>query len=202
MVELIRAAREKVPGLAIVVLDVTGQWAAQLERVETLDASAFEAAIAVQPGNVTVVSLASDADLAQTTVKVTEDLLKKLAGTESAEPRVLVVLEEAHSLVPEVRTTESRRMGRVIAQSRKYGLGFICVTQRTTSVSKDVTALCNTLVALRSFDEATRDVAGAYATSDLTRVLPVLADGRALVAGRGVHANTPLIVDVHTRQLR
>lgn len=206
VVEFIKAACEKMPELAVVVLDVTGQWQAQLgNAVEITKADDFDAAAAVMERQKTVVEFDLSTDFETSTAKVTKAMFDTLvedgpAGG-SAPPRVVVVLEEAHVLVPEGARKEGEPTRRVIAQGRKYGLGFVCITQRTASVTKDVTALCNTLVALRAFDETTRGVVSAYVTSDLARVLPTLPDGRALVAGRGVHPGRALIVKLGTQQL-
>jgi hypothetical protein len=196
-VQLIREARTRIPELSVVIFDVTGQWSAQFDHVS----KPFDANDAVCAGALTVVELDSEPNVEETTATMTSAIFDELMGSESDEPRVLVVLEEAHRLVPEHGGDKSLGTRQAIAQGRKYGLGFLCVTQRTTTVAKDMTALCNTLVALRSFDDTTRRVASSYATSDFARVLPGLKDGRALLAGRGLHAGTPLIVDVDTRKL-
>ncbi len=42
---------------------------------------------------------------------------------------------------------------KVILQGRKYGLGSFVVTQRTANISKSILNQCNTIFALRVFDD-------------------------------------------------
>ncbi|MDF1479382.1 DUF87 domain-containing protein [Leifsonia sp. H3M29-4] len=74
--------------------------------------------------------------------------------------RVLLVLEEAHSLVPEWNAaaqdgdrTATNGTAKVILQGRKYGMGCFVITQRTASVSKSILNQCNTIFAMRVFDD-------------------------------------------------
>src|SRR5690606_4689027 len=72
--------------------------------------------------------------------------------------RVCLVLEEAHTLVPEWNAvaTDGDRVAtngtaRAILQGRKFGFGCLLVTQRTASVTKTILNQCNTIFALRAF---------------------------------------------------
>ena len=42
---------------------------------------------------------------------------------------------------------------KVILQGRKYGLGSFVITQRTANISKSILNQCNTIFALRIFDD-------------------------------------------------
>ena len=60
-------------------------------------------------------------------------------------PKVLLVLEEAHSLVPEWNSNPVRSLqdtvnvtAQTVLQARKYGLGFMVISQRTANVTKSI----------------------------------------------------------------
>jgi len=70
-------------------------------------------------------------------------------------PRILIVLEEAHTVVPEASTMglgdfESKglvaKIAQIALQGRKYGVGLLVIAQRTATVSKTVLTQCNTFV--------------------------------------------------------
>ena len=67
--------------------------------------------------------------------------------------RLLIVYEEAHSLIPEWNSVANdgdkyatNGTSKVILQGRKYGLGCFVITQRTANVSKSILNQCNTNV--------------------------------------------------------
>jgi len=83
--------------------------------------------------------------------------------------RLLLVYEEAHSLVPEWNATvgdgdraASNGTARAILQGRKYGLGCFLITQRTASVTKTILNQCNSVFAMRSFDDTGREFLSNY----------------------------------------
>jgi hypothetical protein len=72
-------------------------------------------------------------------------------------PRVLIVVEEAHTVMPEPATMgladyESRglvsKIAQIALQGRKYGVGLLVIAQRTATVSKSVLTQCNTMITL------------------------------------------------------
>ena len=76
--------------------------------------------------------------------------------------KVCVVLEEAHTVIPEWNFigVEDRKaqslvnsISQIALQGRKYNVGFIVVAQRTANVSKTVLTQCNTVVAFQQFDK-------------------------------------------------
>ena len=66
--------------------------------------------------------------------------------------QVMIVLEEAHTIVPETFSSGFdsdtqwvvSRIGQIALQGRKYGVGLLVVTQRTALVSKTILSQCNT----------------------------------------------------------
>src|SRR5690606_29778531 len=85
--------------------------------------------------------------------------------------KVCVVLEEAHTVIPEwnfLGIEEKRAsalvnsIGQIALQGRKYGVGIVLVAQRTASVSKTVLTQCNTIIAFQQFDKTSADFLGNY----------------------------------------
>ncbi|MEW6230328.1 MAG: DUF87 domain-containing protein, partial [Bacillota bacterium] len=76
--------------------------------------------------------------------------------------RILLVLEEAHTIVPETNLfgfdkNETPaivgRMSQIALQGRKYGVGLLVVSQRTALVSKTVLSQCNTFITFSLVDQ-------------------------------------------------
>jgi DNA helicase HerA-like ATPase len=143
-----------------------------------------------------------------TVVEVTrvlaEELLDALSGELSAEARVLLVLEEAHSLVPEWNSTSneadkqaSTGIAKAVLQGRKFGMGILVITQRTANVSKTVLNQSNTVFALRSFDATGMEFLSNYMGSDYSQLLPTLEERTAVVFGRASSCAAPLIVKLN-----
>ncbi len=120
-------------------------------------------------------------------------------------PRVLVVVEEAHTVMPEPSTMglgdfDSRglvaKISQLALQGRKYGVGLLVIAQRTATVSKNVLTQCNTVIALSCFDETTTGfLSNVYgrAHAETIRDLPYL---HAVVFGKGVRSQRPVIVEI------
>ena len=77
-------------------------------------------------------------------------------------PRVLLVVEEAHTVMPEASTMglgdfDSKglvaKIAQIALQGRKYKVGLLVLAQRTATVSKTVLTQCNTMVAFSCFDD-------------------------------------------------
>jgi hypothetical protein len=143
---------------------------------------------------------------AEVTHWVTEELLGLLADTMTTEARVCLVLEEAHSLVPEWNSTTyegdqraSNGTARAILQGRKYGLGVILITQRTANVTKTILNQCNTVFALRTFDATGMEFLRNYIGGAYADVLSGLEERTAVVFGRASSCETPVIVRLNDR---
>ena len=104
----------------------------------------------------------------------TLEVAQEMGMTDTA--RICLVYEEAHSLVPEWNSvaadgdkTATAATARAILQGRKYGLGCLLITQRTANVTKTILNQCNTVFAMRIFDDTGKDflanyIGGDYAT--------------------------------------
>lgn len=119
--------------------------------------------------------------------------------------KICVVLEEAHTIVPEWNFSGSsdkasqslvNSIGQITLQGRKYGVGFLVIAQRTANVSKTVLTQCNTVVCFQAFDETSFTFLGNYVGKEMVQTLPNLKQYHAVVAGKAIKANTPMIVDL------
>lgn len=119
--------------------------------------------------------------------------------TDSA--RLCLVYEEAHSLVPEWNSVAAEgdkqataTSARAILQGRKYGLGCLLVTQRTANVTKTILNQCNTIFAMRTFDDTGKEFLGNYIGSDYANILPSLQPRHAVVFGKASSCENPVLI--------
>ncbi len=118
-----------------------------------------------------------------------------------------IVLEEAHTVVPETSFLGDlgdyssnkglvSKIGQIALQGRKYGVGFLVIAQRTANVSKTVLTQCNTVICFQAFDETSFTFLGNYVGKDMVKALPNLKQYHAVVAGKAVKSNMPMIIDL------
>ena len=119
--------------------------------------------------------------------------------------RVCIVLEEAHTVVPEynflgVSDKSSQHLvnsiGQIALQGRKYDIGFMVIAQRTANVSKTILTQCNSIIAFQQFDRTSSDFLSAYMGRDLAEALPRLKPRHAVAVGKAFKANIPMIFKV------
>src|SRR5690606_25717301 len=124
-----------------------------------------------------------EATQAEKTRVISEQLfwLLQQLGPSNGAARALLVFEEAHSLVPEWNAAAhdadrgaANGTARVILQGRKYGLGCFVVAQRTASVSKSILNQCNTVFAMRIFDDTGKQFLENYVGQSFANALPTL----------------------------
>lgn len=115
--------------------------------------------------------------------------------------RLCLVYEEAHSLVPEWNSVASEgdkaataKSARAILQGRKFGLGCLLITQRTANVTKTILNQCNTIFAMRTFDDTGKEFLGNYIGSDYAGVLPSLQPRHAVVFGKASSCENPVLI--------
>lgn len=136
------------------------------------------------------------------------------AANPNADPdaaRYCLVLEEAHSLVPEwTSKVDDEERGavnatqRALLQGRKYGLGSVIITQRTANVAKSILNQCNTVFAMCMYDDTGIDFLRNYVGSRYAELLPTLRRGEAIAFGTAIRrpktspeTPIPLLVRVH-----
>lgn len=126
---------------------------------------------------------------------------------EKNKARFLIVFEEAHSLIPEKDSASnsgdqsaSNGTAKVILQGRKYGLGSLVVTQRTANISKSILNQCNTIFALRVFDDTGKKFLENYIGSNYSNLLSTLEERCAIVIGRALKLKQPVIVELNDKK--
>jgi len=119
--------------------------------------------------------------------------------------RVCIVLEEAHTIVPEWSflgaddkraTAVVNSISQIALQGRKYGVGFIVVAQRTANVSKTVLTQCNSVIAFQQFDKTGSDFLANYMGREMVEALPGLRRRQAIAVGKGFRMGIPVIVEI------
>jgi hypothetical protein len=123
--------------------------------------------------------------------------------SQSREFRLCLVLEEAHSLVPEwnARAADDEAeatngTARSVMQGRKYGYGCLLVTQRTASVSKSILNQCNSMFAFRMYDATGADFLEHYIGGEYSRLLSSLQDRQVIAFGPASTCRAPIIIEV------
>ncbi|MCK5563912.1 MAG: ATP-binding protein [Planctomycetes bacterium] len=97
--------------------------------------------------------------------------------------RICVVIEEAHTVIPEWNFIGERDkhagslvncISQIALQGRKYDIGFVIIAQRTANVSKTVLTQCNSIIAFQQFDKTSTDFLSNYTGSEMAKALPNL----------------------------
>jgi uncharacterized protein len=119
-------------------------------------------------------------------------------------PKIHVVMEEAHLLVPEWNFNPQpglrdkvNAISQIVLQARKYGLGFLIVSQRTANVVKSVLNQCNTIVSFQAFDETGFEFLRNYMGSFHVQSLPNLRPRHGIVVGKASRTRRPVMVQFH-----
>ena len=129
------------------------------------------------------------------TVKVHQELKK----------RVCVILEEAHTIIPEVSTSGAQdfaskatvnSISQIALQGRKYNIGFIVIAQRTANVSKTVLTQCNSIITFQEFDKTSKDFLSNHLSEGFLKVLPTLGFRKAIAVGKAFRSTVPMIFEV------
>ena len=150
----------------------------------------------------------ADLTITEKTRVISEQIFIKLRKKgESDKARVLLVYEEAHSLVPEWNSTvndgdksATNGTAKVILQGRKYGLGCLAITQRTANISKSILNQCNTIFALRIFDDTGKNFLENYIGSEYSSTLPTLEERHVIAIGKGLKLKQPVIVQLNDKK--
>jgi len=121
--------------------------------------------------------------------------------------KLCLVLEEAHSLIPEfgsivVETDKHATNGtaRAILQGRKYGFGCIVISQRTANVTKTILNQCNSIFAMRTFDDTGKDFLSNYIGKEYTDILSSLNERHAVYFGKSSSCENPVLIRLNDRE--
>ena len=118
--------------------------------------------------------------------------------------QILIVLEEAHTIIPEVYSSGFDadtqwivgRIGQIALQGRKYGVGLLLVSQRTALVSKTILSQCNTYLTHSLVDKTSLEYLSGVYNSDHVQIIPNLGPREFLAHGKAVKSERPLVVRV------
>ncbi len=118
---------------------------------------------------------------------------------------ILIVLEEAHTVIPETvmfgfdkGETQAvvARMSQIALQGRKYGVGLMLVSQRTALVSKTLLSQCNTCVCFAMYDKTGLDYLASVFASDHVRAIPNLRFLQGIAFGKAIKSDRPIIFEI------
>lgn len=119
--------------------------------------------------------------------------------------KVLIVVDEAHTIMPEPSTMgladyDSRglvgKIAQIALQGRKYGVGLLVIAQRTATVSKSILTQCNTIISFNCFDDTSLNFLSNVYGSSYVPIIPNLPQLNAIAFGKGVRSQRPLIIQV------
>jgi hypothetical protein len=116
--------------------------------------------------------------------------------------QILLVLEEAHTIVPETGGSGFdydtqwvvSRIGQIALQGRKYGVGLLVITQRTALVSKTILSQCNTFLTHSLIDQTSLNFLESVYSASHTRLISNLPNFHFLAFGKGLSSERPIIL--------
>ena len=120
-------------------------------------------------------------------------------------PRTLIVVEEAHTVMPEASTMglgdfESKglvgKIAQIALQGRKYGVGLLVLAQRTATVSKTVLTQCNTIITFSCYDDTSLGFLKNIYGPEHIGLIPNLPRLHAVAFGKWIRSERPLVFEV------
>jgi uncharacterized protein len=116
--------------------------------------------------------------------------------------KVLIVLEEAHTIIPETFSSGFdgdtqwvvSRIGQIALQGRKYGVGLLVISQRTALVSKTILSQCNTFLTHSLIDQTSLTFLESVYSSQHVRSIPNLGRFEFLASGKAIKAERPILL--------
>lgn len=118
---------------------------------------------------------------------------------------IVVVLEEAHTVIPESvmfgfdkGETQAvvARMAQIALQGRKYGVGMLLVSQRTALVSKTLLSQCNTCICFAMYDKTGLEYLESVFASAHAKAIPNLRFLQGIAFGKAIKSDRPVIFEV------
>jgi len=197
----------------VICVDFTGEWKKELNKgvlqIPSLNKDNIDTFLngSEKIGIVELPAMSNTVEIISATEKLFEIIFNfaKKKYDENNPTKISLVLEEAHTIVPEekflgVNNWDSKaivnKMGQIALQGRKYGIGLLIIAQRTANVSKTVLTQCNTVICFQAFDETSFNFLGNYIGKDLVQTLPTLKQYHAIVTGKAIRSNMPMIIDL------
>lgn len=134
------------------------------------------------------------------------NVMQSKGKAENGNARLCLVYEEAHSLVPEFNSvvapgdkSATNGTARAILQGRKYGMGCLLVTQRTANVTKTILNQCNTIFAMRTFDDTGKEFLSNYLGRSYSESLHNLQPQQAVLFGKASSCENPVLISLNNR---
>lgn len=198
----------------VICIDFTGEWKKKLDQskyqmIGKDDVEKYLIGADKKVGLFELPALSNTTDVLKETQTFLESAFNyaKKQYDANAPVKVALVLEEAHTITPETSFLGDmgdyssnkalvNKMTQVALQGRKYGIGLLVIAQRTANVSKTVLTQCNTVICFQAFDETSFTFLGNYVGKDMVQALPNLKQYHAVVAGKALKANMPMIIDL------
>ena len=160
-----------------------------------------------EKSNIGIISL-RELSNTQATLYITEVYLTELLNYAKAHPdmnKILVVVEEAHTVMPEPSTMglgdfDSKglvgKISQLALQGRKFGIGLLIIAQRTATVSKSILTQCNTIISFNCFDDTSLNFLKNTFGSVYVNAIPQLPNLHTLIFGKAFKSQKPLIVEI------
>ena len=157
-----------------------------------------------EANNLAIFELAEIANT-KATLRLTELYLSSIMSWARQHRRarqIMLVLEEAHTIVPETRGVGFdydtqwvvSRIGQIALQGRKYGVGLLVITQRTALVSKTILSQCNTFFTHSLIDQTSLNFLESVYSSQHIRLIPNLGRFQFLAFGKALRAERPVLL--------
>ena len=157
-----------------------------------------------EANNLAIFELAEIANT-KATLRLTELYLSSIMSWARQHRRarqIMLVLEEAHTIVPETRGAGFdydtqwvvSRIGQIALQGRKYGVGLLVITQRTALVSKTILSQCNTFFTHSLIDQTSLNFLESVYSSQHIRLIPNLGRFQFLAFGKALRAERPVLL--------
>lgn len=206
--------KERIEDLEKKLFDVaTGTWGAKDEKkvlsaamdgLRAYTANEINNFLVANNPNLAVLELAEIANT-RATLRLTELYLSTIMAWARQYRRarqVMIVLEEAHTIVPETigagfdAETQNvvSRIGQIALQGRKYGVGLLVVTQRTALVSKTILSQCNTFLTHSLIDQTSLNFLENVYSTQHVRLVPNLPNLHFLAFGKALRAERPIML--------
>lgn len=196
-------------GTRVLCGDLTGQYADRYPDAPTVhfsDVDSFLTDEAQGPVGICDFTTSSTSPVAQASklIQKVYEHVKTLPRLDPEQPaRFVVVLEEAHNFIPEAFVindwdlkAEAQATSKVFMESRKFGLGFIVITQRTAMITKSALSQCGSLFVFQTVDQTGHDYLEGFCGRSRVKSLPLLPDRTALALGRAVSSDSALVMAV------
>lgn len=175
-----------------------------LKTMRTGIAAQIDEFLKSDKNNLAVFELAEIANT-KATLRLTELYLSAImnwARQHRKARQVLIVLEEAHTIIPEVfgagfdfdTQWVVGRIGQIALQGRKYGVGLMVVSQRTALVSKTILSQCNTFLTHSLIDQTSLNFLQSVYSEQHTRSIPNLRFLEFLAFGKAIRSERPILL--------